>query len=241
MKQFTLLIFVGLCLINGWAINGQQEKTLTVREIDYNDETDIQKVSELLEDQADLQSIDIVNWDAFPYAPRVAFRMAYCNDEIWLKYYVEESNILAKYTETNSDVSKDSCVEFFFDPLSNGDYYNFEFNCIGTTLLQYRAHGKESEFLAPELIEKNIKISSSLGDKPFSEKTGNHKWEMTIVIPITLLIDKSDFNLKGRYAKANFYKCGSGTSRKHYLSWNPINAKKPNFHLPGYFGNLIFK
>ncbi len=241
MKYVTLLFFVGLLFGNRMKIHGQKEKTLIVKEIENDGETNIQKVSELLEQQADLQTIDMVNWDAFDYTPNVQFRMAYCSDEIWLKYYVEETNILAAHTETNSYVSKDSCVEFFFDPLGNGDYYNFEFNCIGTALVQYTPYGKEPQFLAPELIENNIEISSSLGHEPFSEKIGNYKWEMTIVIPITVLIDNHDIHIKGLDAKANFYKCGSGTSRNHYLSWNPITSKKPNFHLPQYFGNLVFE
>ncbi len=92
-------------------------------------------------------------------------------------------------------------MEFFFDLLGNGDYYNFEFNCIGTTLLQYRAEAKEPKFLAPELIEKNIEISSSLGHEPFTEKIGNYKWEMTIVIPTKLLTDNQCIDLKGLDAK----------------------------------------
>lgn len=241
MKPITLLIFVGLFLGMRTEMFGLQEKNLFVKEIEYNGVTDIQKVSELLEQQAELHSIEVVNWEAFPYSPNVKFRMAYCNEEIWLKYYVEETHILAGHTETNSDVSKDSCVEFFFDPLGDGNYYNFEFNCIGTTLVQYGPNGKEQQFLAPELIERNIEISSSLGSEPFQEKIGNYKWEMTIVIPITLLTDNQNIHLKGLDAKANFYKCGSGTSRRHYLSWNPIISKKPNFHLPRYFGNVMFE
>ena len=38
----------------------------------------------------------------------------------------------------------------------------------------------------------------------------------------------------------NFYKCASGSSQPHYLSWNPINTEKPDFHRPDFFGKIIF-
>jgi hypothetical protein len=37
---------------------------------------------------------------------------------------------------------------------------------------------------------------------------------------------------------ANFYKCGDETPEPHFLSWNPIDLPKPNFHVPQFFGQL---
>ena len=37
-----------------------------------------------------------------------------------------------------------------------------------------------------------------------------------------------------------FYKCGDETEFKHRGMWNIINNPKPDFHLPEYFGNIIF-
>lgn len=40
---------------------------------------------------------------------------------------------------------------------------------------------------------------------------------------------------------ANFYKCGDKLQTPHFLSWNPINLEKPNFHCPEFFGTLNFE
>ena len=40
---------------------------------------------------------------------------------------------------------------------------------------------------------------------------------------------------------ANFYKCGDKLQTPHFLSWNPIDLEKPNFHCPEFFGMLRFK
>lgn len=222
-----------------WEI--KKDKKLMVKEIKHKGETNLEEVSSLIEAQTELNTIAILNWDAFSYAPEVKFRIARNNNDIWLKYYVTEENILAKRTDTNSAVAKDSCVEFFFDPLGDGNYYNFEFNCIGTIHLAYGPGRQNRKFVNPKLIQKYIKTASTLGDRPFAEKTGGHTWEMTVVIPAEILTYNKGISLKGLGAKSNFYKCGDETSRKHYVTWNPVKTEKPDYHRPEYFGDVVFE
>lgn len=217
------------------------DKVLKVKEIHYSGSVDLPKVSKLLEAQAELHVIDLINWDTFVYRPQVNFRIAHSNNQIWLKYYVKEKSILAAITETNGGVSNDSCVEFFFDPRQDGNYYNFEFNCIGTTHLAYGPGRKERLFVAPGVIENEIMVNSTLGDQPFGENSGEHTWEMTIVIPASSLVHDPGIQLKGLSTKANFYKCGNKTAEAHYISWNPVGTDRPDFHRPEYFGEVIFE
>ena len=37
-----------------------------------------------------------------------------------------------------------------------------------------------------------------------------------------------------------FYKCGDKLQTPHFLSWNPIDLPKPDFHCPAFFGLLQF-
>lgn len=219
----------------------QKDKKLMVKEIKHHGKTNLEAVSSLSEAHTELNSIAVLNWDAFSYAPEVNFRIARNNNDIWLKYYVTEENILAKQTDTNSAVSKDSCVELFFDPLGDGNYYNFEFNCIGTVHLAYGPGRQNRKYVNPELIQQYIKTASTLGDLPFAEKTGGHSWELTVVIPAEILTHNKGISLKGLSAKSNFYKCGDETSRKHYVTWNPVKTEKPDYHRPEYFGDLVFE
>lgn len=214
---------------------------IQVKEISGYDGIGSDKVSQLLEERAAIYSINSVNWKKYPYRPTVSFRIAHSNNEIWLKYYVEEKNIMATVTDTNGAVHKDSCVEFFFDPLGDGNYYNFEFNCIGTTHLAFGAGRSDRQFLAPETIEAYIGVQSSLGTKILTERTADHSWEMTVVIPAKILGHNPGIKLKGLSAKGNFYKCGDATAAPHYLSWNPIRTENPDFHRPEFFGNLVFE
>ncbi|MFK5973366.1 MAG: carbohydrate-binding family 9-like protein [Flavobacteriaceae bacterium] len=212
-----------------------------VKKIEYIGEASLQKVSNLLEQQTELQRVDLINWEEFPYQPDVAFRIAHSNNQIWLKFYITEENILAERTATNSATHKDSCVEFFIDTQQDGNYYNFEFNCIGTTHLAYGPNVGSREFISPELIKEKIKIKSTLGEEPFGERTGGHSWEMTVIIPSEIFIHDEEIQLSNFKANANFYKCGDDTSIEHYLSWNPVKSEHPNFHQPSFFGTLVFE
>ncbi len=136
MGKCTIVLFFVHVMVVGQTANNS-DKTIMVKEIGTQKEVDLQKVSQLLEEETELQAIDLVNWETFSYRPEVKFRIAHSNNQIWLKFYVKEENVLAHRAETNSATHKDSCLEFFIDPQQDGNYYNFEFNCIGVTHLAY--------------------------------------------------------------------------------------------------------
>ncbi len=193
----------------------------------------------LLEKQTISNSIHILNWKKFQYRPNVSFRIAHTANEIWLKYYVTEKHILGLETRTNGNVYKDSCVEFFVS-FDQKNYYNFEFNCIGTIHLAYGEGRKNREFVKPETVEK-IEIKSSLGNKPFEEKTGNFNWEMMIRIPKQCFAFDTINTLDKLKATANFYKCGDDTSEPHFVTWNPVKTEQPDYHRPEFFGKIWFE
>jgi len=222
--------------------NGNQliMKKLTIKEIPHKGELGLALAEQLLESNAEFQYIETINWTEYPYKPDVKFKIAYCRDNILLKYYVTEENIMAKETKINGDVHTDSCVEFFFSPKKDGAYYNFEFNCIGTVKLGYGKERANRVLTNPEIL-KQIQIKSSLGNQPFDEKTGGHTWEMMISIPKECLSYDENISLKGLKARANFYKCGDNLSKPHFVTWNAIVTENPDYHQPEYFGQIIFE
>ena len=215
-------------------------KKLIVKEIEHEGVVDLDLAEQLLESLAEFQVIETINWSDFSYKPEVKFKIAYCQDQILLKYYVHEESIRAMETRVNGDVYKDSCVEFFISTNGNETYYNFEFNCIGISHVGYGPARTSRALIDPEIL-KLIKVRSSLGNQAFEEKTGGHQWEMMIVIPKVCLIHDKDIVLKGLKANANFYKCGDETSQPHFVTWNPIGTETPDYHQPAYFGELSFE
>jgi hypothetical protein len=215
-------------------------KNIIINQINANNIISISEAAALLESKTQTNSIDILNWEeAFPYKPKLKFRIAHTGNEIWLKYYVNEKNILAQETRTNGDVYKDSTVEFFIS-IDGKNYYNFEFSCIGTIHLAHGEGRNNRTPIEPAIAEK-IQIESTLGNQPFAEKSGDFNWEMMIRIPIECFVFDKIETLNGLLATANFYKCGDETSDPHFVTWNPIGTETPDYHCPEYFGKVKFE
>ena len=214
-------------------------KELFIKKIEPANKVTLKEAGHLLETQAVTNQIDTINWANYNYKPKLSFRIGHTGKEIWLKYYVAEKHILAQETRINGGVYKDSCVEFFIS-VDSKNYYNFEFSCIGTIHLAHGTGRGNRKFVDPEIIKK-IEIESSLGNKPFEEKTGNFEWEMMIRIPVESFAFDKIKSLDGLKATANFYKCGDESTVPHYVTWNPIGTENPDYHCPEYFGKVLFE
>lgn len=186
------------------------------------------------------EPIDNVNWDTYPYKPKVEFRMAHTEDAILLNFRVRESSVRAKYGNDNGSVWTDSCVEFFSVPAGDGIYYNIECNCIGTVLVGAGPMRNNREH-APQEVTQQIQRWSSLGLQSFDERVGEIDWEIALFIPYSVFFKHHIVSLDGKSITANFYKCGDELQTPHFLSWNPIKIEKPDFHRPDFFGTLEFE
>jgi len=214
-------------------------KELFIKKVSSTKNAGLDSAKHILEQETVSNSIGIINWDNYSYKPDVSFRTGHTDDQIWLKFEVKENYIRAKETRTNGDVYKDSCVEFFVS-FDEKNYYNFEFNCIGTIHLAYGENRNNRNFVNPKIVN-TIKIESTLGNQPFEEKKGNFEWDLIVKIPLTVFVYSDLKTLRKRKARANFYKCGDETAKPHFLTWNPVKTEQPDFHQPDYFGLIWFE
>jgi hypothetical protein len=197
------------------------------------------EVSTLLDELGEGHSIGTINWQSHLYKPSVRFNIAWGDREIYIKYYVRESCVKAEKSRTNEMVCEDSCVEFFVSPSDDGIYYNLEFNPIGTGLMG-AGHGRTDSVRADPAVVEGIRKLATMGDRPFSEITGDIGWSLTLAIPLSTFFHHRVENLAGKSFRANFYKCGDKLSTPHYITWNPIGTEKPDYHQPAFFGILKF-
>ena len=183
--------------------------------------------------------VSTVNWpDDYPYRPEMTFRMAWCPEGLVVHYRVREQSVRAIYGEDNGKVWTDSCAECFIRNEESNTYYNIECNCVGTLLIGLRGddYGRchmESEVMA------EVKRWASLGREPFGERDEQTAWELALVIPVNTFAKYPLHLEEGARLRANIYKCGDDLPVPHFVSWNPINTEKPNFHRPDCFGELL--
>jgi hypothetical protein len=182
-------------------------------------------------------SISYANWSEYPYKPDVRFRIAHNGTNIFLNYKIEESDIKAVCNYDNGKVWEDSCLEFFIS-FTDGFYYNIECNCIGKMAVA-TGSDRHNRIPVPPSIIKHIARWSSLGSLPFENKSG--KWELSLIIPIDVFYLNELSAFDALQGKGNFYKCGDNLQTPHFLSWHPIESATPNFHLPVFFGELLFE
>ena len=210
-------------------------------EIPYSirlDKASIEMAGDILEETGSAGSLDSVNWPAqYPYKPLTSFWIARSMSAIFIKYVVYGNVLCAQYNKDQDPVWKDSCVEFFCQRVGQGDYMNFEFNCIGTCYAAIHKNRQASSKRSPEEMKQILRFPS-IGTKAFQELEGMFEWELTVAIPFALLgIDAA--HLPGKLL-GNFYKCADDTAFQHYLSWNPVITPEPDFHRPEFFGELRF-
>lgn len=184
-------------------------------------------------DRGNLAPIDIFNWEEYEYRPNAYARLCFIkNKGFGLKLWAEESPI-ATYTEPNSSVCEDSCLEFFadFKPQLDKGYINFEANANGCLLAQFGRVDENRPFLSDMGIE-NPEV------KPFKEEKC---WGYTMFISLELLektFGSRDFK-NGDKITASFYKCGDKTGKKHYGSYVKIDWEYPSFHRPQFFAEMM--
>jgi hypothetical protein len=178
-------------------------------------------------------------WMENQYCPEVVVKACYSDEYIYVKFLVFETKVKATYLNVGDPVFKDSCVEFFINlfPKETEEYFNIELNAIGTIKMGYGIKRNRKYLNASDLSD--MKVVASI-KQPVTGLHGSDYWELYCAIPIKVLEKISNKKFKGDDAIGNFYKCGDETEFKHYGVWNLIENSKPDFHLPEYFGKIIF-
>ncbi len=190
--------------------------------------------------------LNLINYNDIDHHPwgfkdefnKVRFKIAHNSKNIYLQYDVIESEIMAKFSKHNDPVYKDSCVEFFIAFEEDTSYYNFEFNCLGTCRLAWGKDRYGRQLLDTQTInliktKTKIKRISKNGLTMFN-------WKIFIKIPLEIFYFNTLNSFENVKAKANFYKCGDDLSKPHYITWNNIKSKEPDFHLKSFFGDIEF-
>lgn len=199
-----------------------------------DNDPDIEQVSAEL-NSLEKHLIAITPWENYQDKPEVKFALAHSGKAILLKYWVSEKTLIAVHRLPNEPVYKDSCVEFFILFNNDKDYYNFEFNCVGTCLAATGPDRQSREFLPIRLIEK-IKVKSLIK----SASNGMIQWELCLIIPIETFNKHQLDSFENLSCRMNLYKCGDDLPEPHFLTWNNIVSEIPNFHLSEFFGKAQF-
>ncbi|MCF7825209.1 MAG: carbohydrate-binding family 9-like protein [Candidatus Marinimicrobia bacterium] len=190
--------------------------------------------------------LDIANYrpEGSNHRPQSQCKLQYNSKGLYGIFRVEDQFIRCVHTEFQSDVYKDSCVEIFLEPQSGRGYFNFEFNCLGILKASYitdptKIDGKLKEYT--ELRHEDdlsIQRYHSLKDIHDPDSSKALTWYLEFFIPFSIMKSYLGPSIDLGEWRGNFFKCGDQTSHPHWASWTVLPVL--NFHLPNYFGHLIF-
>ncbi|MBO5455821.1 MAG: hypothetical protein J6A20_04830 [Muribaculaceae bacterium] len=215
------------------------EKTLNVPYIADLDFLNTDAIFNRLETSGERHTIEMINWKVqYPYHPLTTFTIAHSDKYIYINFFVRCNYLRAVNFNTNSPVDEDSCVGFFVNIPGSSDYLSFYINCIGVINAARCGVDKAPEPLDNDVIGR-ISVLPSCGKRPFQEIEGLFTWDVLAAIPLDILGVKYEgepVELSG-----NFYKCASGTSQPHFMSWTPIDTPEPDFHRPESFGKIVLE
>lgn len=186
-------------------------------------------------------AIDQSPWQGVGRGRRTEVRAAWCDSGLYLRYECEDKFISAEARQTNDYVWMDSCVEFFVapNPAKPLNYYNFEMNCAGTVLMG--THCDWGEGYRDRSQETGITVATTVPGPLKQESAEDDGWSLVAWIPWAHF-ERDAVNLPPRPGdvwRANFYRIG-GRSEKQCATWSPINHPRPQFHLPQFFGEIVF-
>lgn len=195
-------------------------------------------VSQILE-KMPKHPIDIAPWLEFNYIPETYFSIGHDNKSLFIKFFVIEPVVKALFYRHNEPVYKDSCVEFFIAFDDEKEYYNFEFNAIGTCKLNFGTNRHNRKIISEQVIKK-IQFLSTIQNQQTEEGITNIHWDLTLAIPSEAFSEHNIDSFSGKNCSVNFYKCGDDLPIPHFIAWNKIISGNPEFHLPEYFGEMKF-
>jgi len=179
------------------------------------------------------------------FTPRTEARLMYDEHFLYVIFRVRDRFVKALTSKSNGPVYEDSCVELFFSPDSTKPllYFNLEVNCGATPLMHYSKTPKKDYTIVERKDLEQIEIAATMPSLVYPEIQKDTTWIIEYSIPLKMLEKYASIShpKSGVIWKANLYKIGDKTSNPHYLTWAPIESPVPNFHLPEFFGNLIFE
>ena len=212
-------------------------KTLSIPYLPDLKTLSLEQAAEYIDESGTRFSVETLNWpQLYGYRPLTTVSAAHSKIDLYLLYQVHGNCLRAVNTKDNENVHEDSCVEFFVKIPDSDEYFNFEFNC--SCVCKAARHYKTRDnfvYLTPaEMAE--IERWSSIGKRAFNAINGMFSWELCVRIPFRLM-DIYPENLPVKLL-GNFYKCADGTDQPHYVTWNPVNTERPDFHRPEFFGEI---
>lgn len=158
---------------------------------------------------------------------------AWDNAFLYLRFHCQDEEIVANMKKRDDPLYDEEVVEAFLAPVSLGQYFEFNLsprNVIFDSLIThdgktFTGHPSWDCHFLKHGVQRRNSASPLFGD-----------WDGYLAIPFECL---NVIPASGQSWRANFYRI-----KRHggdaYLAWSPTFAEPAAFHIPNYFGHVVF-
>ncbi|MFB3784990.1 MAG: carbohydrate-binding family 9-like protein [bacterium] len=193
--------------------------------------------------QAAVLSPFIVNDGSAPGAESTEVRLWYDNHNLYIGWSCQDSDILATFTQRDSELWNEEVAEFFITPQALETYFELQWNPLGTIFDALIRNQLDANGFSKSIKGDWNWTAKGMTAKVVAEGTvqkpgdTDKKWQVEVILPFSDL-DHPAPN-PGDVWRANFYRYDRWTGGKlELLSWSPTLTK--TFHEPSRFGYLEF-
>ena len=178
-----------------------------------------------------MAAINHFDWLDNGYQPQAQARVGWNKNGFLVLLCAKEPKIDKNEKTTGGAVCRDSCLEFFFQPLPDQDarYANVECNPVPVFHVGIGASRQDRTTLREDIPGINARPLGGEGSW----------WGVAYILPTAFLTSVfPGFTLTpGARMRGNFFKCNE-TNSPHFGMWNPTLTEKPDFHRPERFGEM---
>ena len=165
-------------------------------------------------------------------------KMLWDDQYLYVAHICEDSWITARCREHDGPVSRDDCFEVMVAPNINKpmNYYNIEWNVLGTFVDGHRVQKKKQAWDASD-----VRISGKYVGTLNDDTDVDQHWVVEVAIPF-----KNFENVATQTPPRPGYRWNlnlnrhGGDSNMQYSSWSKADTPAPAFHTPHRFGRVIF-
>ncbi len=194
-------------------------------------------------DEPSWEAAQVIDQFVFPWwtegaKDRTEARLLWDDVHLYVAFTAYDPHISATLIGRDSPVSRDDCVEVFIAPDTSQvtNYFNFEFNALGT-ILDRSPRDERSSAWNGEGVQVAIDIKGTLNQ----ETDQDTLWTTEIALPFAVFAPYAPHlpPTAGDAWRLNLYRTG-GAVNLQYITWSNTLTPKPQFHVPERFGVVHF-
>ncbi len=182
----------------------------------------------------------IFPWEAQTGAKqKTTARLLWDDDNLYVSYECEDTDIVAQYAEHDDPTYKDDAVEIFINPRPSqtGVYIGLEMNVLAV-LYDYVMYDSKNLFKQFDL--RGVKLATHIEGTLNARGDKDKGWSLEVAIPWSNFDALAKRPIPGTVWSANINRWDGVEPNRRMSNWSDPVQPNPNPHVPSRFGQLMF-